>query len=97
MLQTPIGRLRLIGMIEGVSYILLLFIAMPLKYVWGDPSWGSHIGMAHGLLFVAFGFALLDAWQSQKWSIRQAMVPFIASLVPFGPFLIDRRLKNHSL
>ena len=94
MLTTAVGRLRLVGMIEGASYVLLVFIAMPLKYIWGDPSWVRHIGMAHGVLFVAFGFTLIDAWAHKKWSIRQALVPFIASLVPFGPFVIDRRLRE---
>ena len=94
MLRTPIGRLRLAGMIEGLSFLELVFVAMPRKYVWDDPTWVSHVGMAHGLLFILFCFALADAKSSENWSIRQALLPFVASLIPFGPFLVDGRLKS---
>ena len=93
MLHTPIGRLRLIGMTEGVSYLLLLFIAMPLKYVWGDPTWVRHIGMAHGVLFVGLCASILEVLLKEGWSIKRCLVPFVASLLPFGPFVIDGRLK----
>jgi integral membrane protein len=84
-------------MIEGLSFLLLLFVAMPLKYVWGDPTWVRHVGMAHGVLFIVFCFALFDARNSEGWSIRQTALPFVASLFPFGPFIIDRRLKDGTL
>jgi integral membrane protein len=94
MLSSPIGRLRLLGMVEGLSFLVLLFVAMPIKYIGGDPTWVRHVGMIHGLLFVAFCFTLFDAKSSERWTIRQALVPFVAALVPFGPFIIDRRLKS---
>ena len=97
MLSTPIGRLRLTGMIEGLSFIVLVFIAMPIKYIGGDPTWVRHVGMAHGLLYVAFCFTLYDAWSHEKWTFRQALVPFVAALLPFGPFIIDRRLRSGEL
>ena len=97
MLTSPIGRLRLTGMIEGLSFIILLFVAMPLKYIWGDPTLVRHVGMIHGLLFVVFCFTLLDAKHSEGWTIRQAAIPMIASFFPFGPFVIDRRLKEGTL
>ena len=97
MLKTSIGRLRLIGIIEGLSLILLMFIAMPLKYIWGDPTWVSKVGQVHGLLWVIFCFALIDAKSDQNWTIKQALVPFIASIVPFGPFVVDRKLKEGTL
>ena len=93
MLSTSIGRLRIIGMVEGASYLLLLFIAMPLKYVWGDPSWVRHIGMAHGVLFVGLCISIFEVMVKERWSIKQCLVPFVASLLPFGPFVIDGRLK----
>ena len=97
MLKTSIGRLRLIGIIEGLSLILLMFIAMPLKYIWGDPTWVSKVGQVHGLLWVIFCFALIDTKSDQNWTIKQALVPFIASIVPFGPFVVDRKLKDGTL
>lgn len=94
MTSTPIGRLRLIGMIEGVSFLLLLGVAMPLKYLYDMPMAVKIVGWAHGVLFVLFIAALVAAMRAAKWSIGEALVPFIASLVPFGPFLIDGRLKD---
>ncbi len=97
MLKTSIGRLRFTGMIEGVSYLLLLFVAMPLKYIWGDPTWVRHIGMAHGVLFVALCVSIFEVMVKERWSIKRCLVPFVASLLPFGPFLIDGRLKAAQL
>ena len=97
MLKTPVGRLRLTGIVEGLSFILLMFIAMPLKYIWGDPTWVTQVGRIHGLLWVVFCFSLVDAKSAKGWTMKQAMVPFIASMLPFGPFLIDRKLKEDTL
>ena len=94
MLRTTIGRLRVIGMIEGMSFLALLCFAMPLKYIWGDPSWVKLIGQAHGMLWVGFCFALLDAKNKEGWSLKQTAIPFIASMLPFGPFIVDAKLKN---
>ena len=93
MLKSPIGRLRLIGMLEGASFILLLGVAMPLKYLAGKPEAVSVVGMAHGILFTLFCLALLQAMNAHDWSIRKALRPFLAALLPFGPFLIDRELR----
>lgn len=93
MLKSPIGRLRLIGMLEGISFILLLGIAMPLKYLAGKPGAVSVVGMAHGILFTLFCLALLQVMNACDWSIKKALRPFVAALIPFGPFLIDRELR----
>lgn len=89
----PIGRLRLLGMAEGVSFLFLLGVAMPLKYVAHMPLFVKYGGWAHGLLFMLFLLAIFQAWADKAISFRQAALAFVASLVPFGPFLIDRRLK----
>jgi integral membrane protein len=94
MLRTPIGRLRLTGMVEGLSFLILLFVAMPKKYIGGDPTWVSSVGMVHGVLFVVFCWTLLSVWSNEEWSVKQLALPFFASLIPFGPFLIDGRLKR---
>ena len=97
MMDTALGRLRLIGMIEGISFLLLLGIAMPLKYVWGMPIAVKIVGWAHGLLFTAFGVALLQVWTQRGWPLSRVMLVFFAALFPGGPFLIDKRLKEEML
>ena len=92
-LRNPLGRLRLLGIIEGISFLLLLFIAMPLKYFFGFPLAVTVVGLLHGVLFILFCFALLNVKVVRRWSIAKAMVPLLAAIVPGGPFFIDRRLK----
>ena len=94
MLKTTIGRLRAAGMAEGISFILLVFVAMPLKYFAGKPEFVTHFGRVHGGLFVLFCFALLFAWMKHKWRFARPVVVFIFALLPFGPFLIDRSLRE---
>jgi len=94
MLQTPIGRLRLIAILEGISFLILLGIAMPLKYVAGQPEAVKIVGWAHGILFMIFCVALAIAFRAARWPVRRAAIVFVAALVPFGPFVIDGRLKR---
>lgn len=91
-LNHPVGRLRAVGMAEGVSFLLLLGVAMPLKYLAHLPEAVKYAGWAHGLLFVLFLLAIFQAWAGRAISGGQAGLAFLASLIPFGPFLIDRRL-----
>jgi integral membrane protein len=92
MKKTSIAQLRQIGWIEGVSYLLLLGVAMPLKYFAGMPMAVKVVGWAHGVLFVLFCFALLKAMLDARWSLYRGAIVFIAALLPFGPYLVDRRL-----
>ncbi|MGH7930087.1 MAG: DUF3817 domain-containing protein [Candidatus Binatia bacterium] len=94
MLRTPVGRLRALGMVEAVSFLLLLSVAMPLKYFAGLPVAVKIAGWLHGLLFLAFCMVLLQTQQTQKWPMRWTAVVLVAALLPFGPFIIDRRLKT---
>ncbi|MDQ3290757.1 MAG: DUF3817 domain-containing protein [Bacteroidota bacterium] len=93
-MQTPIRRFRVVGIIEGISYLILLGIAMPLKYWAGIPEMVKIVGWAHGVLFVLFGVALLNVWIARRWSFGRAVLAFLASLVPFGTFIFDRSLKR---
>ena len=86
--------LRIVGLIEAVSYMLLVAVAMPLKYIWGQPKAVSVIGMIHGVLFILFCFALARATIVAKWPLSRAALLFVASLLPFGPFVLDRRMKR---
>ncbi|EMR04694.1 DUF3817 domain-containing protein [Cesiribacter andamanensis] len=89
---TALGRFRAIAFAEGVSYLLLLFIAMPLKY-WADmPLAVKYTGWLHGLLFVLFIASLLEVSLRLRWSVVKAGLAFLSSLIPFGTFVLDARL-----
>ena len=91
-----VERLRWVAKIEGVSFLILLGIAMPLKYWAGLPLAVKIVGWAHGALFIAFVFALWGAWRAARLPNRLAALVFIAALLPFGPFVIDARLARAS-
>ncbi|MEM1098155.1 MAG: DUF3817 domain-containing protein [Planctomycetota bacterium] len=93
MLQTDLGRLRVVSLLEGVSYLLLLAVAMPLKYLAGMPGAVHYVGWAHGVLFIALCLVLLVAWRRVPLSFGLSVGVFVAALVPFGPFVADRWLK----
>ncbi|SDK36833.1 integral membrane protein [Pedobacter sp. ok626] len=87
---------RKVAIAEGVSYILLIFIAMPLKY-WAEmPLAVKYTGWAHGLLFVLYIMFLIMAWVEYKWSFKKSALIGVASLLPFAPFLVDRKLKEEN-
>ena len=94
MLKGPINRLRFIGNIEGVSYLVLLFLAMPLKYFANMPMMVTWVGWIDGVLFVLYCLSILEVKLSMSWNMGTSVIPFIAALVPFGPFLIDNWLKK---
>ncbi len=93
-MKTPIGRLRAIAFVEGCSYLLLLGIAMPLKYLAGWPVAVRIAGSLHGALFILFCAALAHAMLAARWSVARGGLVFASSLVPFGTFAIDGRLKR---
>ncbi len=89
-----IHHLRRIGLVEGISFLLLLGVAMPLKYFAGLPLAVKVVGWAHGLLFMVFLLALWRAKQSARWPLSLVAIVFLAACLPFGPFLIDGRLRR---
>ena len=86
---------RKTGIVEGYSYLILLFIAMPLKYILDYPIAVKIAGMAHGVLFLLFCALLVLAWKQAKWSIKKSLLFFIASLIPFGTFYTDKIVKSY--
>ena len=90
-----VTRLRTWTIVEGVSYALLLFVAMPLKYLAGIPLAVRIVGMAHGVLFMIVGVLLLLAMAKARWSLGRAALVFVSTLVPFGPFFIERKMKAY--
>ena len=82
---------RLIAFLEGVSYILLLFIAVPIKYLLNEALFVKILGMPHGILFILYILFSIIAKIKYNWNFRKFLVISIASLVPFGTFYIDKK------
>ena len=91
-LSTSLGRLRFIGWWEGVSFLVLLLIAMPLKYIWGWPDAVRVVGMAHGVLFVLYVLAAIHAALEHDWPLKRTALVMVASVMPAGPFIVDARV-----
>ena len=94
MFETTVGRLRAVALIEGISFLILLGIAMPLKYFAGLPQAVTLAGWLHGLLFMAFCIVLTQAHQECRWTFARSGTVLLAALLPFGPFVIDARLRR---
>lgn len=92
----PIPLLRSLALVEGSSFLILLFIAMPLKYLAGMPMAVKVAGWAHGVLFVALVAVLLWTMVVARWPMARGALVFIAALLPFGPFLLDARMKEYA-
>jgi integral membrane protein len=80
---------RIISYLEGISYILLLFIAVPIKYYANDPTLVKLVGMPHGLLFVAYVILSLVNSKKHNWNFSKTLVVLISSIIPFGTFYVD--------
>lgn len=81
---------RTIALLEGLSYILLLFIAVPLKYYGNDDYLVKILGMPHGILFIAYIFFSIAGKFKYKWGYKDFFIISSASLIPFGTFYVDR-------
>ncbi len=92
--NSPIGRFRLIAITEGISYIVLLFIAMPIKYFAGFPDAVKYTGWVHGLLFMLYLLGLISAKINLNWGFKKTVIAFLASLIPFGTFVLDVSLRK---
>ena len=92
--MTALRRLRLVALLEGASFLILLFVAMPLKYVAGMPLAVRIVGSIHGALFIAFVVALYRAAAERDWPRRRSATAFIASILPFGTFVFDASLRR---
>jgi integral membrane protein len=93
MLTTSIGRLRFIGFLEGLSFLILLGVAMPLKYIAGIPEAVFPVGLVHGTLFSLYLLAIGHALYLRKLTLGSSLLAFIAAFLPFGPFLMDRKFR----
>uniref|UniRef100_UPI004048ABFF DUF3817 domain-containing protein n=1 Tax=Aliarcobacter sp. TaxID=2321116 RepID=UPI004048ABFF len=94
MLNNAFTRFRLISFIEGLSYLVLVFIAMPLKYMADYPIAVKYTGMIHGVLFILFFVALAIAMNKYKWKFEAFQI-FVLSLIPFGFIIIDKMIMKN--
>lgn len=96
--NTSLKNFRTIGTIEGISALVLFFIAMPLKYMFNQPLAVKYVGWAHGILFMLYLVAVAITAYKLRWSILKIGAALIASVVPFGPFIFDAKfLKSNQL
>lgn len=91
-----IRNLRVIGIAEGISFLALLAIAMPMKYYLGMPEAVKLAGWVHGILFIAYGLAVLMAIRAMEWNLLSVLLALGASLVPFGTFVLDKQLRRRA-
>jgi integral membrane protein len=89
-----IGQLRLIGFLEGISFLVLVFIAMPIKYWGGNPVPVQIVGQAHGLLFVLFVVYAVIMSVKHKWKLGITLQVLASSIIPFGTFYIDKKILS---
>lgn len=82
---------RIVSFFEGVSYLLLLFIATPIKYFSDDPSYVKMLGMPHGILFIVYVILACMLKAPEKWDNKTFGIVLLASILPFGTFYVDKK------
>ncbi|MEZ4750502.1 MAG: DUF3817 domain-containing protein [Bdellovibrionota bacterium] len=85
---------RFISYAEGASFLILLLIAMPIKYVGGNPLPVKYFGWIHGILFVVYVAAAAIASDAESWSGKKLFLAMIAAVLPFGPFVFDKKMNR---
>ncbi len=94
MLRTPIGRFRAVALAEGISLLVLLGIAVPLKYLAGLPEAVSFVGPVHGVLFLLYVVAVIDVMSELHWGVARVLGALVAAVLPFGTFVLEARLRR---
>lgn len=92
-----IKQFKTIAILEGLSFLVLLGIAMPIKYVLGKPEATQIIGMAHGVLFIAYVLMVVPIRKQLNWNFKTTALALTASVLPFGPFVVDRKLLKKDM
>ena len=87
---------RIISFLEGVSYLLLLFVAVPIKYFGANDSYVKMLGMPHGILFMLYIILAVMLKVPEKWSGKTLVVVLVASILPFGTFYVDKKYLKGS-
>ncbi|HET8885131.1 MAG TPA: DUF3817 domain-containing protein [Salinimicrobium sp.] len=90
-LNNQIKLFKIISILEGTSFLLLLLVAMPLKYIWEMPKMVEIVGMAHGILFVAYLVGALLLFKPLNWTMKTLFIVGFASVLPLGPFYVEKK------
>ncbi len=96
-MNTELKRFRTIALLEGISLLILMGIGMPLKYMAGIPIVVKVTGWVHGVLFILYVFALIAVKVKYKWTFSRTLIAFMASLLPFGTFVLDAKVLKKEL
>jgi integral membrane protein len=96
-LTTALGRFRIVALLEGLSYLGLFFVTMPLKYLAEIPGPNKVVGMTHGVLSVVFVIVLISAAVERGWSMQRVAAAVLASLLPFGTFVFEWDLRKRGM
>lgn len=82
---------RITSILEGISYLALFAVTMPLKYLADLPMPNKYVGSAHGILFISYIILVLFFWFKNKWSFKKGLIFLVASLLPFATFYVDQK------
>ncbi len=82
---------RITAILEGISYLALFAVTMPLKYLADLPMPNKYVGYAHGFLFIAYIILAIVFWMEKKWSVKRLIILLVASLLPFATFYVDKK------
>ncbi len=86
-----VALFRVVGLLEAISFLILLLVAMPLKYIWGQPEAVKIVGAVHGGLFLFYGFFAVVLYQNLKWTFGKLILAWTAAVVPLGTIFFDRK------
>lgn len=85
---------KTISILEGISFLAILFITMPLKYIWDNGKPNQFIGMAHGVLFILYIIMAVFIKSQRGWSLKTLLIVWLCSVIPFGTFWMDKKYLN---
>lgn len=90
-LDHQVKSFKWISILEGTSFLILLLVAMPLKYIWQAPQMVEVVGMLHGILFVLYILGALWLYKAMQWNLKTLLVICVSSVLPLGPFYVEKK------
>ena len=90
-MDKQVKAFRIISTLEAISFLVLLGVAMPLKYIWDMPQMVKTVGSLHGLLFVLYVLGAVYMWIKLEWSFKILVIVVLCSVLPFGPFYVEKK------